>query len=194
MHNSGTQQAQYITEICCADNALEALPESLGLCTNLVKLQASFNKLRELPASIGALPKLELLRVACNCLEEVLSIFQQRTVHASCRTAASLLKYTYLALSAGEASQSCILVHDEASRLKWGSVYYFQVPEELARCQSLAWTSLAGNPCCAKPSLPRHDIQHIAADALGMGASLGEGASGDVFAADMVSCCPGLVP
>ncbi len=55
----------------CADNALEALPESLGQCTNLVKLQASFNQLRSLPASVGGLSKLELLRVACNCLEEV---------------------------------------------------------------------------------------------------------------------------
>ena len=56
---------------CCADNALEALPESLGRCANLVKLQASFNKLKTLPASIGGLPKLELLRVACNCLDKV---------------------------------------------------------------------------------------------------------------------------
>ena len=56
---------------CCADNALEALPESLGQCADLVKLQASFNKLKTLPASIGGLSKLELLRVACNCLEKV---------------------------------------------------------------------------------------------------------------------------
>ncbi len=72
---------------CYADNALEALPESLGECTNLVKLQASFNQLKSLPASIGSLSKLELLRVACNCLEEVcLSpvIASPLTVHAPC--------------------------------------------------------------------------------------------------------------
>ncbi len=61
-----------------------------------------------------------------------------------------------------------------------------QVPEELAQCQALAWVSLAGNPCCARAPPPREAIEQITVDALGMGASLGEGASGDVFAADMV--------
>ena len=60
-----------------------------------------------------------------------------------------------------------------------------QVPEELSGGQSIAWVSLAGNPCCASPPPHRREIQEVSVDALGMGASLGEGASGDVFAATM---------
>ena len=67
----------------------------------------------------------------------------------------------------------------------------WQVPDELAQCQSLAWVSLAGNACCARAPPPREAIEQITVDALGMGVSLGEGASGDVFAADMVRH-PGL--
>ena len=69
---------------CYADNALEALPESLGQCRNLVKLQASFNRLKSLPASIGGLSKLELLRVACNCLEEVPFLCDSLAAHSTC--------------------------------------------------------------------------------------------------------------
>ena len=65
----------------------------------------------------------------------------------------------------------------------WGA---WQVPDELAQCRSLAWVSLAGNPCCPPPPPPREAIEQTTVDALGMGAPLGEGASGDVFAADMV--------
>ena len=61
-----------------------------------------------------------------------------------------------------------------------------QVPDELAQCQSLAWVSLAGNACCASAPPPREAIKQITVDVLGMGAALGGGASGDVFAADMV--------
>ena len=86
--------------LCSADNALEALPESLGRCTNLVKLQASFNKLRTLPSSIGRLPKLELLRVACNRLEKVpLSLRQPRlSTHALQSRGLNLVRLVHISM------------------------------------------------------------------------------------------------
>jgi hypothetical protein len=99
----------------CADNALEALPDSLGHCENLVKLQASFNNLKKLPASIGGLAKLELLRVACNCLEEVLLLFRQP---APCMLHAGLVPHTCYSVQE-KPSQTCILVYDPASGSKW---------------------------------------------------------------------------
>ena len=52
---------------------------------------------------------------------------------------------------------------------------------------ALCWVSLAGNPVCAPPP-PRTPAaaSAIAAGALAMGAPLGAGASGDVFAATWV--------
>ena len=49
-----------------------ALPQELGRCSRLVKLQASFNRLASLPPQLASLPKLELMRVAVNCLTQVL--------------------------------------------------------------------------------------------------------------------------
>ena len=63
-----------------------------------------------------------------------------------------------------------------------------QAPEDLSGGQYLAWVSLAGNPCCASPPPHRREIKEVSVAALGMGASLGGGASGDVFAATMA--CP----
>lgn len=47
------------------------LPQELGSCSRLVKLQASFNRLASLPPQLASLPRLELMRVAVNCLPEV---------------------------------------------------------------------------------------------------------------------------
>ena len=61
-----------------------------------------------------------------------------------------------------------------------------QVPPELASCPSLAWTSLGGNPACAEAPPPRSQIRTLPMDQLDLGRPLGDGASGDVFAAVLV--------
>lgn len=64
-----------------------------------------------------------------------------------------------------------------------------QVPSELAACSGLAWMSLAGNPAC--PEAPvRGQIAQMTIEQLALGVPLGEGASGDVFAAKLVSVWP----
>lgn len=51
---------------------------------------------------------------------------------------------------------------------------------------ALAWVSLAGNPLCPHPEAARTAMPTLAADAFSWGKALGDGASGDVFAATMV--------
>ena len=57
-----------------------------------------------------------------------------------------------------------------------------QVPTELGDLDRLAWCSLAGNPACAAPR-PALPIPALDMSQLHLQARLGDGASGDVFAA-----------
>lgn len=50
------------------DNALTALPDSIGRCADLQKLMLAGNRLTELPASLVDCRRLELLRIAANRL------------------------------------------------------------------------------------------------------------------------------
>ena len=183
----------------CADNALVALPESICSCTSLVKLQASFNKLSALPAGLGSLPKLELLRVACNCLQEVLlasdascigGLARKRSMwNSTCPGPLSVLKSCAWLRSSRNRRCMHVLAPMLGQHALSSRCASAQVPEELSGGQSLAWVSLAGNPCCASAPPHRREIMAISVDALGMGAALGGGASGDVFAATM-ACSP----
>ena len=59
----------------------------------------------------------------------------------------------------------------------------WQVPAEFSGLNALAWFSLAGNPAC-RPAPPiRPDILPLTLSQLELATALGDGASGDVFAA-----------
>lgn len=51
------------------DNAIESLPDELGLCDGLQKLMLAGNRLCELPETLANCRRLELLRIAANRLE-----------------------------------------------------------------------------------------------------------------------------
>ncbi|MDQ7973809.1 MAG: leucine-rich repeat-containing protein kinase family protein [Rhodocyclaceae bacterium] len=51
------------------DNAIEALPDTLGHCTRMQKLMLAGNRLAALPDSLADCERLELLRIAANCFE-----------------------------------------------------------------------------------------------------------------------------
>jgi hypothetical protein len=51
------------------ENRLQALPESIGQCSQLQKLALAGNQLRELPKSMGQLHNLQLLRISANALQ-----------------------------------------------------------------------------------------------------------------------------
>ena len=57
------------------------------------------------------------------------------------------------------------------------------MPHEFSGLQSLAWFSLAGNPACQSAPPIRPDILPLTMDQLELDTALGDGASGDVFAA-----------
>ena len=50
--------------------------------------------------------------------------------------------------------------------------------------------SLGGNPACAEAPPPRSQIRTLTMDELSLGRPLGDGASGDVFAATLVRGVP----
>lgn len=58
-----------------------------------------------------------------------------------------------------------------------------QVPSEFGGLDALAWFSLAGNPACQPAPPIRSDILAMTLGQLELDIALGEGASGDVFAA-----------
>lgn len=58
-----------------------------------------------------------------------------------------------------------------------------QVPAEFAGLNALAWFSLAGNPACQLAPPIRPDIMRLTLGQLELATALGDGASGDVFAA-----------
>lgn len=58
-----------------------------------------------------------------------------------------------------------------------------QVPTQFSGLQALAWFSLAGNPACQSAPPIRPDILPLSIDQLQLNTALGDGASGDVFAA-----------
>ena len=53
------------------DNALEYLPDNIGVCTTLVKLYLSTNRLTALPSSLALLPRLQRLDASANMLATV---------------------------------------------------------------------------------------------------------------------------
>jgi len=53
------------------DNAVDALPESIGDCARLQKLMLAGNRLQSLPATIARCGRLELLRISANRFERL---------------------------------------------------------------------------------------------------------------------------
>lgn len=53
------------------DNAIEALPASVGACARMQKLMLAGNRLSALPDSMASLQNLELLRISANAFETV---------------------------------------------------------------------------------------------------------------------------
>ena len=58
-----------------------------------------------------------------------------------------------------------------------------EIPKQLASGPALAWLSLATNPACIAPSARRPRVPTITMKDLKVGRKLGDGASGEVFAA-----------
>ncbi|QTH07728.1 leucine-rich repeat domain-containing protein, partial [Vibrio fluvialis] len=58
-----------LRELILTDNCIQALPESIGQCSDLQKLILAGNQLTNLPDSLARYHRLELARIAANQLK-----------------------------------------------------------------------------------------------------------------------------
>ncbi|KAK9834070.1 hypothetical protein WJX81_007769 [Elliptochloris bilobata] len=155
-------------------NRLAVLPEEIGNLSALYRLGLKGNKLTALPASVGTLVSLVELFITDNQLAELPAELGQCS--ALVKVQASFNRLTSLPRELARLPR--------LEMLRVAVCNITEVPAELAALPAMCWVSLAGNPACALPP-PRTPAAAcaVAADELAMGAPLGAGASGDVFAA-----------
>ncbi|KAK9909089.1 hypothetical protein WJX75_007005 [Coccomyxa subellipsoidea] len=155
-------------------NSLKALPDELGNLGALYRLGLKGNKLASLPHTIGGMTSLVELFITDNLLESL-------PKEVGCCTSLVKMQAAFNRLAALPA-ELANLQRLELLRVAVNNLS--EVPSELAACSGLAWMSLAGNPAC--PEAPvRGQIAQMTIEQLALGVPLGEGASGDVFAAKL---------
>ncbi|CAI5500499.1 unnamed protein product [Closterium sp. Naga37s-1] len=154
-------------------NQLESLPDSIGRLTRVFRLGLKSNRLSALPSSIGGMTSLVELYLTDNRLTALPDSI-------GCCTNLVKLQASFNELYAlpdtiGHLSRLELL------RLAANNLH--ALPSSLALLPRLAWLSLASNPLC--PPLPPHHegVEDIPFGDLQLGRKLGDGASGDVYAA-----------
>ncbi|GJP82250.1 hypothetical protein CLOP_g12485 [Closterium sp. NIES-67] len=154
-------------------NQLEGLPESIGRLTRVFRLGLKSNRLSALPSSIGGMTSLVELYLTDNRLSSLPDSL-------GCCTRLVKLQASFNQLHSLPASIGS-LSHLELLRLAANNLH--SLPASLALLPHLAWVSLASNPFC--PPLPPHHegVEDIPFSELKLGKKLGDGASGDVYAA-----------
>ncbi|BDA41958.1 probable leucine-rich repeat-containing protein 7 at N-terminal half [Coccomyxa sp. Obi] len=155
-------------------NSLTALPDEIGNLGALYRLGLKGNKLTALPNTIGGLTSLVELFITDNLIHSLPAEIGQCT---------SLVKMqaSFNRLSALPAEVANL---QKLELLRVAVNLLSKVPSQMAACSGLAWMSLAGNPACPPPPVRGH-IADVTIEHLSLGVPLGEGASGDVFAAHM---------
>ncbi|CAI6000746.1 unnamed protein product [Closterium sp. NIES-64] len=154
-------------------NQLESLPDSIGRLTRVFRLGLKSNRLSALPSSTGGMTSLVELYLTDNRLTALPDSI-------GCCTNLVKLQASFNELYAlpdtiGHLSRLELL------RLAANNLH--ALPSSLALLPRLAWLSLASNPLC--PPLPPHHegVEDIPFGDLQLGRKLGDGASGDVYAA-----------
>ena len=163
-------------------------------CTRAGTVQASFNRLTSLPKGMGALPKLELLRVAVNNIGALppefagldrlawLSLASNPVCPAALPARCSCRRQNRRALTAdigvgrkGPEHVSRSLCRQLAALQSGRRCHYNTV---LSRAGRSSVSKACLLTCCL-----RSEIADIQMDEVELGPALGDGASGDVFAA-----------
>ena len=157
----------------CSGNRFERLPSVLGDCQTLSQVGFRRSGLRELPAE-SLPPRLRWLTVTDNALESLPEALGRRPALQKLMLSGNRLSALPDSLAeAGSLELLRLAANDFAALPSW----LLQLPR-------LAWLALAGNP--VDPPI-RHAGGAIAWPTLELGALLGEGASGRVFAATEAS-------
>jgi len=207
-------QITYLKKLNLSSCNLSILPDSIGLLQELQMLNLMNNKLEKLPDSLGNLSKVTLLGLKSNKLVELpesmsgmrslkelyLTDNQLVTLPNSFSSLTSLVKLQasfnkFESLSSAISSLPCL------EMMRFACCNIASIPENLICHEdafpALAWVSLAGNPCCPLPSLDKvlTSVRRLSKSEIQIGASLGSGASGEVFAVDSLDPVPeGLPP
>lgn len=153
-------------------NKLTSIPEEIGNLAALYRLGLKSNHLTCLPASFGGLRGLVELFVTDNELEELPPSLGRCTNLVKLQ--ASFNRLRCLPAEMGTLPR-LELLRVAVNRLE-------ALPGSFAQLDSLAWLSVAGNPMCPPPPPPHAGVEPVPFEHLDLGESLGDGASGDVFA------------
>lgn len=157
--------------IFCSQNRFTRLPEVLGRCPALTMVGFKANRIRDVPAA--ALPaKLRWLVLTDNDIAQLPAALGQ------CRDLQKLMLAGNRLEALPETLADCQrleLVRLSANRLR-------ELPSWLLALPRLSWLAFAGNPCCISPT-PSQAVTAVPWSELTLGSLLGEGASGQIFAA-----------
>lgn len=152
-------------------NQLTALPPGIGGCTALHRCGLKNNQLTALPPSIGQLASLVELYLTDNLLEELPA--EMGNLSNLVKLQASFNRLKSLPAELGHLPS--------LEMLRVASCAIAEVPTALRDAPKLAWMSLASNPACRSVSPRKPPV--LTLNDLEMGVKLGDGASGEVFAA-----------
>lgn len=154
-------------------NEIILLPEEIGNLKRLKRLGLKGNRLKALPPTIGNLSALVELFLTDNELVQLPN--EVANLKALVKLQASFNALTFLPTELGHLPQ--------LELLRVACCDISEQPLGLSHAPKLSWVSIAGNPCCHKPS-PRRAPSIPFEDIITMKEKLGDGASGEVFAGE----------
>lgn len=162
-----------LTALNLMGNELESLPDSLGALTGLIRLGLKGNKLTSLPVTIGNLKQMKEIFLTDNLLESLPEEIGDCTALVKVQASHNALRSLPASLGS--------LKNLELLRVACCEIT--EIPKAVAAGPALAWLSLATNPACKGPANRKPRVPTITMKELKVGRKLGDGASGEVFAA-----------
>ena len=155
----------------CSNNRFEEVPEILSDCRELSQVGFRANYIRKI--SEDALPrKLRWLILTQNNLSALPNVLSEMPLLQKLMLSGNELTELPEGLQNASALE---LLRLSANRLE-------ELPSWLLNLPRLAWVSWSGNPL--EPNITLNAKNHISWDSLKIGAILGQGASGHVYASD----------
>eukprot|EP00667_Euglena_gracilis_P009029 EG_transcript_9168 len=161
----------------CPNNRFARMPSVLGRCPRLRMVSFRSNGMTEVPED-ALPPTLEWLILTDNALERLPDSVGDCAALRKLMLSGNRLRALPASLANCERLE---LVRLAANRLE-------ELPPWLLELPQLAWLGYSGNPVCDRPEasvLARHPIPAIPWDSLQLGRRLGEGASGEIFQAEI---------
>ncbi|WP_348945624.1 leucine-rich repeat-containing protein kinase family protein [Chitinibacter sp. FCG-7] len=161
--------------IFCSNNCFTELPAVLGQCANLEMIGFRANQIAHVPAA-ALPPKLRWLTLTENQITQLPDEIGRCTRLQKLMLAGNHLHTLPATLA---------LCHN-LELVRIAANQFDELPECLFKLPKLAWLAFAGNPCTDRlaPAMQARDsVPEVKWSELHLGQQLGEGASGQIFAA-----------